>query len=250
MTKARDLANSAAAFSAVSATELGYVDGVTSAIQTQLDAKVANTLTSTTGDIIYASAANTPARLGIGSSAQILTVASGIPSWATASAGGMTLINSGGTTLSGTTVTVGSIPATYLNLQVIIVNWRPTNDGINLVLSVNGDTNANRHYKRIGFTQTDNTSFDGTVWDLTSGQDNGASSTNLTVVDIYNYANTTTWKLMQARTIANSAAGPTNFDYRVNMGGYNQTGAISSLEFSTAGNGNMTSGTVYVYGVK
>ena len=39
MSKARDLANSAAAFSAVSATELGYVDGVTSAIQTQLDAK-------------------------------------------------------------------------------------------------------------------------------------------------------------------------------------------------------------------
>ena len=42
MTKARDLANSAAAFSAVSATELGYVDGVTSAIQTQLDAKAAS----------------------------------------------------------------------------------------------------------------------------------------------------------------------------------------------------------------
>ena len=83
MTKARDLANSAAAFSAVSATELGYVDGVTSAIQTQLDAKIAKTLTSTTGDMIYASAANTPARLGIGSSAQVLTVASGIPSWAT-----------------------------------------------------------------------------------------------------------------------------------------------------------------------
>ena len=51
MSKARDLANSAAAFSAVSATELGYVDGVTSAIQTQLDAKAASstavTLTGT-----------------------------------------------------------------------------------------------------------------------------------------------------------------------------------------------------------
>jgi hypothetical protein len=39
MTKARDLANASTALSAVSATELGYVDGVTSAIQTQLDAK-------------------------------------------------------------------------------------------------------------------------------------------------------------------------------------------------------------------
>jgi hypothetical protein len=39
MTKARDLANASTALSAVSATELGYVDGVTSAIQTQIDAK-------------------------------------------------------------------------------------------------------------------------------------------------------------------------------------------------------------------
>ena len=43
-----------------------------------------STLT-TTGDILYASSANTLARLGIGTSGQVLTVASGIPSWATAS---------------------------------------------------------------------------------------------------------------------------------------------------------------------
>lgn len=39
MTKARDLANASTALSAVSATELGYLDGVTSAVQTQIDAK-------------------------------------------------------------------------------------------------------------------------------------------------------------------------------------------------------------------
>ena len=42
MTKARDLANASTALSAVSATELAFVDGVTSAIQTQLDAKAAS----------------------------------------------------------------------------------------------------------------------------------------------------------------------------------------------------------------
>jgi hypothetical protein len=40
MTKARDLANASTALSAVDATELGYLDGVTSAVQTQIDAKV------------------------------------------------------------------------------------------------------------------------------------------------------------------------------------------------------------------
>jgi hypothetical protein len=87
MSKARDIASAPIAPSTVSATELGYVDGVTSAIQTQLDAKTAKSTLTTTGDIYYASSANTPARLGIGSSAQVLTVASGIPSWA-APAGG------------------------------------------------------------------------------------------------------------------------------------------------------------------
>lgn len=37
MTKARDLANAASSLSAVSPTELSYLDGVTSAIQTQIN---------------------------------------------------------------------------------------------------------------------------------------------------------------------------------------------------------------------
>jgi len=49
MSKARDLANAGTALGAVTATELGYVDGVTSAIQTQIDSKEA-TLPSQTGN--------------------------------------------------------------------------------------------------------------------------------------------------------------------------------------------------------
>ena len=48
MTKARDLANASTALSAVSATELAFVDGVTSAIQTQMDAKLATATAATT----------------------------------------------------------------------------------------------------------------------------------------------------------------------------------------------------------
>jgi hypothetical protein len=46
MTKARDLANAASALSAVSSTELGYIDGVTSAIQTQI-----NTVTTAVNNV-------------------------------------------------------------------------------------------------------------------------------------------------------------------------------------------------------
>jgi len=72
-------------------TELNYVDGVTSAIQTQLDGKQASdgTLTSLSGlslaagDVLYATAADTLARLPVGSAGQILTVNPGAtaPQW-------------------------------------------------------------------------------------------------------------------------------------------------------------------------
>ena len=41
---------------------------------------------TTTGDIIYSSSGSTPARLGIGTTGQVLNVASGLPAWATAAA--------------------------------------------------------------------------------------------------------------------------------------------------------------------
>ena len=52
------------------------------------DGAIPKTLTTTTGDVIYASAANTPARLGIGSTSQVLTVTGGVPVWATPAGGG------------------------------------------------------------------------------------------------------------------------------------------------------------------
>jgi len=47
---------------------------------------------TTTGDTIYSSSGSTPARLGIGSTGQVLTVAGGIPSWATPSSGTPTFV--------------------------------------------------------------------------------------------------------------------------------------------------------------
>jgi hypothetical protein len=52
MTKARDLANGATALSAVSPTELGYLDGVTSAVQTQIDAKAPSASATLTASVL------------------------------------------------------------------------------------------------------------------------------------------------------------------------------------------------------
>jgi len=139
MTKARDLANASTALSAVDATELGYLDGVTSAVQTQLDAKTAKSTLTTTGDIYYASAANTPARLGIGTTDQVLKVTAGVPAWATpASGGSQTLLST--TTLSGTSTTISSISQSYRALYIYGANIQTTAGSATLRLRWNGHT--------------------------------------------------------------------------------------------------------------
>jgi hypothetical protein len=45
------------------------------------DDVIKKTLLTTKGDIIYASAANTPARLAIGTNTQLLNVATDVPGW-------------------------------------------------------------------------------------------------------------------------------------------------------------------------
>jgi hypothetical protein len=57
----------------VSSTELSYLNNVTSAIQTQLDGKVDESLFDTKGDILVASADNTPAKLAAGTNGYLLT---------------------------------------------------------------------------------------------------------------------------------------------------------------------------------
>jgi hypothetical protein len=57
----------------ISDTEIGYLNGVTSAIQTQLDGKVDESLFDTKGDILVASADNTPTKLAAGTNGYLLT---------------------------------------------------------------------------------------------------------------------------------------------------------------------------------
>jgi hypothetical protein len=64
---------------------------------------------TTTGDTIYSSSGSTPARLGIGSTGQVLTVAGGVPSWAAPAGGstfaGCSLTKSGNQSIANATST-------------------------------------------------------------------------------------------------------------------------------------------------
>ena len=84
----------------------------------------------TTGDIIYASATNTLAKLGIGSTGQVLSVSGGIPTWSTPSAN----VSSFQTSLSGLT------PSTATTGAVTLAGTLgPTSGGTGLTSYTQGD---------------------------------------------------------------------------------------------------------------
>jgi hypothetical protein len=90
---------------------------------------IPKTLTTTTGDIIYASSANTPARLGIGSTDQVLKVSGGIPSWATPSSGGFTQLVSATSFGNVSSVTMSNISQDYKDLRIIVKGWSNAGGG-------------------------------------------------------------------------------------------------------------------------
>jgi hypothetical protein len=87
---------------------------------------------TTTGDIIYEASASTAARLPVGSTGQVLTVAGGIPSWSTPSTGGGTITRTDFTATAGQTVfsvtyTVGLIDVYQNGAKLAQADFTATN---------------------------------------------------------------------------------------------------------------------------
>jgi hypothetical protein len=203
---------------------------------------------TTAGDVDYYTTSTAKARVGIGTAGQVLTVNSGAtaPEWAAPASGGMTLINTGGTTLSGASTDVSSIPGTYRNLYVVVLNARPATDGSGCMVRVNAD--ANTRYARGTYAFTGGVAFSATSWRLYGDTDNGASN-SIGTFEIFEYADTSIWKTAKLYGVSNDVTTPTNAAVSMQYGLYNQTTAITSLRFFPDA-GNWTSGTVFVYGVK
>jgi hypothetical protein len=211
-----------------------------------IDTTTKNLNPSTTlGDIEYrSSTANTNTRLGIGTSGQVLTVSGGVPAWATAASGGMTLIST--TTLSGSSVTLSSIPSTYKNLQLVIRDVATATDDNYVLLRLNGDSGSNRHASLSANAADYTVTFNSNQIVINSGIDNAVFD-GLTIVDIPDYANTVTQKIAPVRGLYEFHSSGTKISVNSTIF-YNQTSAISSLEINIL-YGTFSGGTALLYGV-
>jgi hypothetical protein len=196
---------------------------------------------TTAGDVDYYTATTTKARLAIGTTGQVLTVAGGVPSWATPTSGSMTLLST--TALSTNSVTVSSISGSYNALQIILTGVT-TSDAARFRIAPNGSTNITEttYFGFTGAAQQGGVANSYMAFPL----DTTVASSQLNItININNYASTSVWKSF-------SYAG--GISATTVIGGAGQietTSAISSLVFSLATGGHtFTGGSVLIYGVK
>jgi hypothetical protein len=200
---------------------------------------------TTTGDIIYSSPGSTPVRLGIGSTGNVLTVASGVPSWsAPASGGGMTLLDT--LTMTGSSVTSSTFSSAYKQLFLYLkgLYLGTAND---LLMRINGDTGATSYTYRSIVA-------DGTV--LGAGGSNGDSKYKISglgtssTARFLNYGFVT---IMKPSATDNFFISSSAQDYQSDtrnwdvVGVYAGSAAITNITIFSGQ--NFSGGTVEIYGV-
>lgn len=216
-----------------------------SASSNTLTGVINNTLTTTTGDLIYASSANTPARLGIGTSGQVLTVSGGIPSWATSSSGGVTLLET--LSLSGASTTSSTISGSYKHLFVLVKNIVVNTSNTDMWLRFNSDTSNNYNSTRLQIKGTTidarSPGAESKIYFIDATTNTGATQKTNGALWITRYTDTDQiYFYGTARAYTNQ-----NFTFYVD-GIYDCSAAITSITFGLDSN-TFSAGNAYIYGV-
>ena len=213
------------------------------------------TILDAKGDLISATAADTPARLAVGTNGQVLTADSSTSTglkWATAAAGGMTQIATG--TLSGSTLTLSSIAGTYKSLSLVLDNVQ-----VNAIVGLRFRVNNNSSGIYDGFASegrngaireayyTSESLIEWTYYRPVTG-DNG----NVYILNFPNYASSTAFKTVSIFGEGNCADGSgtgaglpviNNSDFAVRT-----LTAISEINLSLSSS-TFAGGTYTLYGV-
>lgn len=205
------------------------------------------TIVDAKGDLITATAADTPARIAVGANDTVLTADSSTATglkWATASAGGMTLLTTH--SLSGSTSTISGISGSYKSLFGVIIGAVTNGSGANWKIDPNGSTLITNTNTIEGVGGSPTTYAYTATWYLNISASKPTGAENCWSFTIDNYASTTNHKPVkmsgQYVTAADALASINN------GGGIRTNSAITSLNFVTL-SGSFTAGTVLLYGV-
>lgn len=210
---------------------------------------IQNAIVDAKGDLISATAADTPARLAVGTNGQYLiadsTTATGLK-WGDVSAGAYTQLATG--TLSTVQTAITTISSSYTDLYLVINNPYINTGSTSLVLRLNNRTDNTMQVTAMRTSAGTNVQ-DGlnSYLDPTSGDSSmGTSSTAYHFASFYirNYSQSNTRKTIEMTYTLDGAAYSS-------IGYFYATDNISSLQIRTRNaTATFSGGTYTLYGVK
>lgn len=217
------------------------------------NAAIAKSIVDAKGDLIAATAADTVARLAVGTNGQFLKANSATSSgleWADVSAGGLTSIASG--SLTGASVSLSSISSQYVHLWLVLKNvYMASNSGL-IRVTLNNDTGTS-YTSRSGYLAGFTVAAEDTY--LTISDTLSSTNTKNTInFQIFNYTDSDAYRhLARFSTRETSVAGQVAAE-SYGMAWYNKTSAVNRIDLlAYLNNGNTSTfsgGTYTLYGVK
>lgn len=204
--------------------------------------------TYTTGDILYASAANTLSKLSAGSDDEVLTLASGVPSWAAAAGGGdgWVFLSSATASSSATIDFTSDIDSTYNTYAFVFQDILPSTGFVEF---------------RIRTSSNGGSSYDSGASDYTFYLYDAGGSSGSSYIKFIETLSTSRISSGIIFMMNPSASTPSNF---LSISGTDKSSSVSGLELCSGyrdsnsaidavrffmSSGDITSGTIYLYGV-
>lgn len=201
------------------------------------------------GDLIAGTAADTASRLAVGTDGYLLSAdsstATGLKWVASPTDENWTLLNAGGTALTGATTITVNITA-YNKLWIRVDGASSANASSFMTLRYNGDTAANYNNVAFGWTYGTNTAdYDYTAGTSTTVCKMGSSVANIVLANAYlSGGKGTGVKTILYNSTGAGASGSISYNGSTTYVG---TAAITSVSIISS-TGNFDAGTIYVYG--
>jgi hypothetical protein len=192
---------------------------------------IPKTLTTTTGDIIYASAANTPARLGIGNAGEVLMSVNGSPIWARVEG---TLLASGTLSSAASSFGVTSLGQGYRNLRIILRNGKSASSADSYVQVQFNGSYSNFVSQTLTLDASSYYPWYGTAFYLSPGiqplKDNTWDNSAHYEISVFNYSSTTLPK--HGHYLGGGQSASDRVQWSSGAFHWNNTAAITAINFA------------------